>query len=175
MPEGAGTPKAYHCIWRAIFAQFYERGRLNRYRVKSSIGGSNPPLPPACQVNSYRFNNYLQNQHLTGIRKSLSFLPDTPFYPLFTLFFELNRAKSNSQNHRLRLVYRGTGFNSNGGLIWSGCFADNPHLLSLKGRKGVQRSKANRAPANSCFTRSAPEASDARPEQHSAYSPPIRL
>jgi hypothetical protein len=44
LPEGAGTPKAYHCIWRAIFAQFYERGRLNRYRVKSSIVGSTPPL-----------------------------------------------------------------------------------------------------------------------------------
>ena len=67
---------------------------------------SNPPLPPYCQVNSFRFNKYLQNQQITEIRQSLSCLSNTPFYPLFTPFFELNRAKSKGRNRGYRLVRR---------------------------------------------------------------------
>lgn len=52
LPNGAGTPKANRCIWQTIFAQLYERGRVSRYRVKSSIVGSNPSPPAVYAQNS---------------------------------------------------------------------------------------------------------------------------
>jgi hypothetical protein len=39
-------------------------GLLNRYRVKSSIGGSNPPLSARKPHNSLKINNMLSDQQL---------------------------------------------------------------------------------------------------------------
>jgi hypothetical protein len=39
-------------------------GLLNRYRVKSSIGGSNPPL--SASLNKHRQHRHLQPIHMTG-------------------------------------------------------------------------------------------------------------
>jgi hypothetical protein len=41
-------------------------GLLNRYRVKSSIGGSNPPLSAILQIKSFRIRQITETKQLTG-------------------------------------------------------------------------------------------------------------